>query len=133
MTQAHIDAVMAALNAVSGLTAYDTEVTTTPSFPYVVVVAPSLARIAETLTDAADDIADYIRVTAAGTGPEQARWAQEQAYAALDRTSPTVSGYIADIRRTATGVLAVDPDVKLPGTGHVIFATDTYRYRATPA
>ncbi|WP_062077685.1 hypothetical protein [Demequina globuliformis] len=132
MTQAHIDGILALLTD-AGITAYDTEAEESPSFPYVVVAAPSFTRIAASIDDVPRDFHEpSVKVTGAGTGREQARWVQEKAYAALDRKSPIVTGYRTDIRRTATGILAADREVTLPGSGHPIYATDTYLYRATP-
>ena len=133
MTQAHIDGIIALLEAVPGLTVYDTEAETSPTFPYVVVAAPSLAQVSTTWDDEPRDVDDYVTITGAGTGPAQARWALDKAFGALDRKSPIVDGYSTRIHRAATGPIGPDRDVTLTSTGRVIYGADTYRYRATPA
>ena len=124
--RAHIAAIMALTP--SAITAYDTDVPTAPTFPYAVFTSPTLAQRSDVMSGA-ENVDDYFQCTAVGQDTDQARWCQEKMRAALDDATPAVTGYVTEIKFSASGITAVDRDVPEP---HPVYSVDTYRYRANP-
>ena len=122
----HIAAILALTPAAIGK--YDTDVTDTPTFPYWVLVSPTLAQRSEVMSGS-KTVDDYFQVYAYGLSADQARWCQEKMRAALDDATPAVTGYVTEIKFSASGITAVDRDVPEP---HPVYSVDTYRYRANP-
>jgi hypothetical protein len=98
---------------------------------YVVITAPTFMVRAIDITDARNEVSDYFQVTAVGLSDDQCRWVHEKVRAVLDPKGggrPSVTGFLAWTRLSATGITAVDTDVD----PQRVFAVDTYRYQATP-
>lgn len=127
----HLTAVMALTPA--AITAYDTDVTESPSYPYALFTAPEFMSRSDVMSDDLADVSDYFQVTAVGETVEQARWCQAQMRAALDDAAPTVTGFSARVKHSTAGIFTVDRDVTLDDNSHPAYAVDTYRYDATPA
>ncbi len=127
-----VTAAVAALTA-AGVTAYDTEEEGVPPTRYAVVFGPAPLDVAATLDGVARDQRDYLRVMCVGTGPAQARRVQHDVAAALDGAALDVTGYRASLRRIATSPVTTAPETTLTKTAHPAYATDTYKYEATPA
>jgi hypothetical protein len=132
--RAHIAAIIA-LGKTATFPGYDAEVPDDAVVPYWFLTAPTLRadEDQQAVSGVAVDLADYVQVTAVGGDADQARWAQEHLYAALHKKSPTITGWRTFMKRTASGVLAVDRTVTLPVTGNPVYSVDTYHYTATPA
>lgn len=96
---------------------------------YVVLTAPNMRRQALTLDDVPRDVRDYLRVTAVGVTASQARWVQEQIFAAFDRKKVTLTGFGGTLRHSTADVFAKDDSI----TPFRYYAVDTYKYRATKA
>lgn len=130
--RAHLSGVKALLTAAS-ITVYVTTVPEKPTYPYVLLTAPTFMRDGLSLDNVPRDIDDTFTATAVGIGDDQCRAMQEKVFATLDRTSPTVTGYVTDVRRVSTGPVLVDRELILDSGKQVIYCADRYRYRATPA
>lgn len=95
---------------------------------YLILSAPTLRTIAESLDDFPRDVRDYVRITAVDSSARAARLMQEAVRGDLDRSHPTVTGYSTDLRHSTADVFAKDGD----GPTDLYYAVDTYLYQATP-
>jgi hypothetical protein len=89
----HIDAVVALLEAAS-LTVSVGEAPDDPTLPIVVVWPSPGFGLTDTLDDPIADLLVGFQVTAVGESSEQALWASDKAYDALNRVTPTVAGRV---------------------------------------
>ena len=96
---------------------------------YLILSAPTLRTVAESLDDVPRDIRDYVRVTTVDPSARGARLVQETVRPALDRKHPAVTGYVTDLRHSTADVFANDTD----GPTDLYYAVDTYLYQATPS
>jgi hypothetical protein len=87
----HVDAIVALL-AASNLAAYVGEAPDDLSTPYVVLYPTPGFPVAESLKAPNSDIVVDFQLTCVGKTAEQALWLHDQARAAVDHVTPTVSG-----------------------------------------
>lgn len=98
---------------------------------YVILSAPTMPERSVTVSGLLRQVRSYVQVKAVGISDTQARWVHEQVRKALDPVGggrPTVPGYNTHISLSADGIHAVDRDVD----PHRFWASDSYRYQATP-
>lgn len=95
---------------------------------WLILAAPTLRTLAESLDDVPRDVHDYVRITTVGPSAREARLLQETIRTALNRKHPVVTGYSTELRHSSADVFARDPE----GEGDIYYAVDTYLYRATP-
>lgn len=128
----HLDALLAL--APAGVTVYDTTVPSPANYPYLLLGAPEFPELRLELDGAARPVGGAFTVTAVGVTSEQVREALRRSRGAFDRARPDVDGFDAWVRLDphATSPLTADLSIKLPTTGHPIYAVDRYRYDATP-
>lgn len=128
--------------APEGVDAYDTTVPITtdddgkiipPSYPYLVIEAPTFHERPRLLDASERDVDDYFTLRVAGDCIEQARWAAGLCRLAFDGARPTVAGWSPLVKLEATSPFIVDRDIVLASNESPVFVADRYRYRATPA
>ena len=83
MIRAHVDAVLALVDAVSGVTVYDGTVPDSPSLPYVVIRTDSGRRERSALPVSSDRVTVRIWATSVGVTRASAQWVSEKVTTAL--------------------------------------------------
>jgi len=89
--RAHVDAVLALVDAVSGVTVYDGTVPDSPSLPYVVIRTDSGRRERSALPVSSDRVTVRIWATSVGVTRASAQWVSEKVTTALLDVRPTVA------------------------------------------
>lgn len=92
-TRLHIDAVVALLETTSMVVTIG-EAPDDPTPPLLVVWPSPGLGVTDTLDDPIADLFVGFQITAIGESAEQALWASDQAYAAINRVTPTVTGRV---------------------------------------
>lgn len=111
----------------AGIEVFTTDVPVSPPQRYVILRAPLFEEVSHTL-GYSPEVDDYVKVMYCGLTDAQARWVARHVYAALHRSRPVVAGFSTWLKRTATGEFDVDRQ----RDPHIYYASDLYRYRATP-
>lgn len=131
MIKEHYDAVKALLP--STVRVYMWTVPDAPSYPYVVLWgdlgdSSSGGPDGDTLADNADVLSLRIRATYAGLTGDSVLIHCRNTRAALNRKTPTVTGWRTNPLRQSTLMdVQVDTDVTIPGSGaHPLFAVDEF-------
>ena len=131
MIREHYDAVRALLP--STVRVYAWGVPEAPSYPYVVIWGDlgdesSGGPDGESLDDVADVLSLRIRATYAGLTGDSVLIVARNVRAALNRKTPTVTGWRTNPLRQSTLMdVQVDRDVTIPGSGtHPLFAVDEF-------
>lgn len=130
MIRAHIDAVVALLNASPNVVVHDGIVPNNAALPYVVVFADQGAADPTSLAYASDWRTFHLHTTCVGSTQLQVRALAERVDAALLDQRPTVAGRsVAPLRKALTQPVRQDTDVDPP----VLFAADVWVLSSVPA
>ena len=131
MIREHFDAVRALIP--STVRVYPWGVPEAPSYPYVVIWGglgdeSSGGPDGESLDDVADVLSLRVRATYAGLTGDSVLIVARNVRAALNRKTPTVTGWRTNPLRQSTLMdVQVDRDVTIPGSGtHPLFAVDEF-------
>lgn len=130
----HLDAIRALVPA--DIPTFDTDVTDDDGndFPrelwperYVIFRAPTFPEVSKTV-GYSPDVDGYVQAMYCGLSTWQARSVSERTRAALHRQVPVVEGFRASLRLQSSTNFDLDRERR----PHIYYATDHFRYRATP-
>ena len=131
MIREHYDAVRALIPGTVRVYAWN--VPDVPKYPYVVIWGDlgdesSGGPDGESLDDVADVLSLRVRATYAGLTGDSVLIVARNVRAALNRKTPTVTGWLTNPLRQSTLMdVQTDEDVTIPGSGtHPLFAVDEF-------
>lgn len=129
MIRAHVDAVLALVDAVPNVTVYDGQVPNDPALPYVVIRTDTGRRERSALPASSDRLTVRIWATSVGETRASAQWVSEKVTTALLDVRPTVTGRTAFPITSVNSQPAREDDVVKP----LVFVLDEFELTTIPA